>query len=166
MRLTQKLAQRVICEVVGEDSLPVISAMYGKKDVSELALARKYKGDINITRNVLYRMHNNNLVSFIKKKDKQKGWYVYYWTLNPQRVRELSIQVNEQKLNALKSRLQREKDQIYYACCNKCVRFDFDKATDFEFKCPECNLLLEEEDNSQIVEHIEKEMAKLEKISA
>lgn len=125
MRISKKLATKVISEVVGNDAIPAINLLYGKQDISEFDVADLYEEDINYARNVLYRMHNNNLVSFMKKKDKTRGWYVYYWTLNPQRVKELAIQVDINRFNNLSKRLEREKGHLYYICCNKCVRFDF-----------------------------------------
>ncbi|MGM5487584.1 MAG: hypothetical protein ACQESG_01415 [Nanobdellota archaeon] len=166
MRITKKLAESVISDVIGDDAMPAIQNMYKKSDISELDLADLYGGDINHARNVLYRMHNNNLVTFTKRKDKIKGWYVYYWTLNTKRIKELAIRVNEDRIEMLKNRLQREKGHIYYTCCNSCVRLDFDKATDFCFKCPECNTILVEEDNTEKINVLEKEMERLEKITA
>ncbi len=166
MRITKKLAETVISDIIGDDALAVIQTLYKKTDISELDLADLYGGDINHARNILYRMHNNNLVSFTKRKDKERGWYIYYWTLNTRRIKELAIQVNEERLDMVKKRLKREKDHIYYSCCNSCVRLDFDTAIDFSFKCPECSSLLMEDDNSQKISVLEKEMEKLEKITA
>ena len=99
----------------------------------------------------------------MRKKDKQKGWYIYYWTFNGKRIKELVKSLKDQRLEKLKERLEREKSSQFFACKNKCIRLDFDQSTDFEYKCPECGNLLLEEDNKTMIEKIEKEIKILEK---
>ena len=163
MKLTKKLVRDVSSEIVGDDGKAVVDRIYGKKDVSEFEIAEMFGDDINVARNVLYRLHNEHLVFSTKRKDKSKGWYVYYWTLNLPRFKDLSIQLSNNKIMNLKRRLEREKDQMFFTCTNNCVRLDFEVATDFEFKCPECNCVLMEEDNTNKITRIEKELAELQK---
>ena len=67
----------------------------------------------------------------------------------------------ERRVEFLQRRLQREKGQLFYICCNNCARFDFEKAHDFGFKCPECSNILIEQDNSKTILHLESELQKL-----
>ena len=163
MRMTKRLAERVVGAAVGGDALPALEKLYNTQECSEFEVAKAYEDDVHSARNVLYRMHNNNMVSFTKKKDKQKGWYVYYWTLNYKRIKELAVQVKEDRKRMLQHRLEREKGYIYYICSNNCVRLDFEMATGFYFKCPECNEILVEHDNAKTINNIEKELARLER---
>ncbi len=164
MKLSNKLIDEVISEVAGEDVLPLVKALKNKKNVSEFLLAQNIKQEINTTRNMLYRLYNANLVSFIRKKDKQKGWYIYYWTFNSKRVKYLASTTKKKKLEKLKERLEREKSSDFFVCQNQCIRLDFEQATDFEFKCPECGSLLNQEDNREKIKQIEKEIKALEKV--
>lgn len=163
MKLSNKLIQEIIIEVAGEDVLPLMKALKNKKNVSEFKLAENIKCEINTTRNMLYRLYNSNLVSFMRKKDKKKGWYIYYWTFNPKRIKYLASSLKKQKLAKLKERLEREKSSDFFTCENKCVRLDFEQATEFQFKCPECGTLLNQEDNAEKIKEIEKEIKSLEK---
>jgi transcription initiation factor TFIIE subunit alpha len=163
MKLSNKLIDEVISEVAGEDVLPLVKALKNKKNVSEFVLAGNIKQEINVTRNMLYRLYNSNLVSFIRKKDKKKGWYIYYWTFNPKMVKYLASITKKKRLEKLKERLEREKKGDFFACQNQCIRLDFEQATDFEFKCPECGSLLDQEDNREKIKKLEKEIKKLEK---
>ena len=163
MKLSNKIADEVISEVAGEDVLPLVKALKNKKNVSEFKLAEDIKQEINTTRNMLYRLYDANLVSFTRKKDKQKGWYIYYWTFNPKRIVDLLHSMKNKKLAKLKEKLKREKSGQFFTCPNKCIRLDFEQATDFEYKCPECGSLLDQEDNSKKIGEIEKEIKQLEK---
>jgi transcription initiation factor TFIIE subunit alpha len=163
MRLTTKLIEDAVSEVAGDDVVPLVKLLKDKKNVSEFKLADSVKQEVNIVRNMLYRLYNANLVSFIRKKDKKKGWYIYYWTFESKKVKYLLQKLKQKRLQRLKSRLEREKQGNFYACPNQCVRLDFDQAMNFEYKCPECGEIIQEEDNSEKIKNIEKEIKDLEK---
>jgi transcription initiation factor TFIIE subunit alpha len=163
MKLSNKLLEEVITEVAGADVLPLVKALKNRKNVSEFVLAEEVKQEINKTRNMLYRLYDSNLVSFIRKKDKKKGWYIYYWTFNPKRIKYLANDLKKKKLENFKERLKREKSGDFFVCENKCIRLDFEQSTDFQFKCPECGSLLNQEDNAEKIKKLEKDIKSLEK---
>jgi len=162
MRLSNDVIEDVIIEVAGADVVPLVRALKNKKNVSEFKLAESIKQEVNTTRNMLYRLHNANLVSFIRKKDKKKGWYIYYWTFDMKRVRYLVHELKKKRLKKLNERLEREKEGQFFVCPNKCIRLDFDQAMNFEFKCPECGSIIQQEDNQALIEDIEKQIHELE----
>ncbi len=163
IKITNKTVEDVVSEVAGEDVIPLVKILRNKKNLSEFTLADRIKKEINLTRNMLYRLYEANLVSFLKKKDKKKGWYIYYWTFNANRIKDLVKILKKQRLDSLKDRLEREKRSQFFICSKKCIRLDIEQASDFEFKCPECNSLLNPENNAQKIKDIEKEISALEK---
>ena len=154
MRVTNKIVDEIVSEVAGEDVLPLVDALKNKKNVSEFKLAETIKQEVNATRNMLYRLYDYNLVSFVRKKDKQKGWYIYYWTFETKKIKHLVQTLKEKRLAKLKERLEREQSSHFYACTNQCIRLDFDQSMEFEFKCPECGELIHQEDNSESIKKI------------
>ena len=78
--------ETVVGDVVGADVISLVRSLKNKKNVSEFKIAETLKQEVNITRNMLYRLYDANLVTFIRKKDKVKGWYIYYWTFNPKHI--------------------------------------------------------------------------------
>lgn len=162
-KITSKVVEEIVSEVAGEDVLPLVKALRNKSNVSEFKLADSIRKEINLTRNMLYRLYDNNLVSFIRKKDKKKGWYIYYWTFNQRRIKDLAQDIKKRKLERLHERLNREKTTQFYICANKCVRLDFEQSHDFSFKCPECGQLLDLEDNAKKIMDLGAELARLEK---
>lgn len=163
MRITNKVVEEVVAEVAGEDVVPLVKTLYNRKNVSEFKLAERVGKEINQARNMLYRLYHANLVSFIRRKDKKKGWYIYYWTFKPEGVRPLLKNIRKKQLDKLKDRLKKETGSQFYICSNKCVRLDFEGATEFEFKCPECGELVNQENNTQRISDLKKEIEKLEK---
>lgn len=165
MKLSDKIIEQVVSESVGQDAVQIVKALKNKKNISEFKISEQIKLEVNTIRNILYRLYDENLVTFIRKKDKVKGWYIYYWTFNPKRIKDLIKILKKKKLEKLKERLVREKSSDFFACKNNCIRLDFDQATEFEFKCPECGNLLNQEDNKKIMIDIEKSIKSLEKES-
>ncbi len=146
MRLTAKKIESILVDIVGEQGLPLIHELLGKENISEFDLATKLKIDIKIIRKILYILYNHNLVSFTRKKDKQKGWYIYYWTLLPESVRFNYFKMKRDSLERLKQQLKEEEEELFFVCPNSCVRLNFDQAMDFEFHCPECGELIGQDD--------------------
>lgn len=163
MSISKKIFEDVIADVAGNDVLPLVKALKNKKNISEFKLASTLRQEINTVRNMLYRLYNANLVSFIRKKDQKKGWYIYYWTFNAKNIPYLAEDIKKRKIEKLTERLTREKNSFFYFCKNKCLRLEFEQATEFEFKCPECGSLLEQEDNSEKIITLQKEIEHLQK---
>jgi transcription initiation factor TFIIE subunit alpha len=80
--MQKKFLGDLIEEIAGEGASLIVDILYKKKDVNEFAIAKKMDLTINQLRNILYKLSAQGLVSFIRKKDERKGWYIYYWTLN------------------------------------------------------------------------------------
>jgi transcription initiation factor TFIIE subunit alpha len=162
-KVTPDMVEEIVLEVAGADVMPLVKYLRHKINVSEFTLADKIKKEINVTRNMLYRLYDNNLVTFTRKKDKKKGWYIYYWTFNDFRVKDLIKDIKLRKLERLNEKLEKEKSTQFYSCPEKCIRMDFETGMDYEFKCPECGLLMEVEDNTEKIKHLEQAVERIKK---
>ncbi|MEK6939810.1 MAG: hypothetical protein AABX31_03715 [Nanoarchaeota archaeon] len=162
MRLTQKKIEEIMLSILGEEGLPLIKELTGKQHVSEFELADKLKKDIKLVRKMLYFLYNHNLVSFIRKKDKIKGWYIYYWTLQPESIKFSYVKRKKELLAKLQQRLEEESKELFFTCPNRCVRLNFDQSMDFEFHCPECGELLSQENNAERIETLRKKVMEVE----
>jgi len=140
----------VISNLIGEDVIDLVIELITQDEYSEFKLAEKLNQDVNMTRNMLYRLLEHNFVYFSRRKDKRKGWYIYYWTFNPNDIEKKRIHILEKQLLELQSRLNNDfHHDIFFICNNKCEKYDFDFAAEHEFKCQECGELLQQYDNSR-----------------
>ena len=163
MRLTQNKIEEIILPILNEEGLPLVTQLYGKENVSEFDLAKDTKLDIKVVRKMLYLLYNNNLVSFNRKKDKEKGWYIYYWTLIPDNVRFIYFKRKREQLIRLNEKLEAEEKELFFICPKECVRLTFDQGMDFEFHCPECgDLLNQDESNVKNISKINNRIKQLE----
>ena len=163
MVLTNKKIYGLINEIAGERAVPIIEYLKGRKNVSEFIIADKVKMDMQTTRNILYTLNSYNVATYIRRKDRKKGWYISYWTFNRKRVKDLIEKVRKEKIAKLHERLRKEeanKDN-FFICSRACARLDFEQATEFGFKCPECGSLLHQQDNTKTIEHIKQKIKEL-----
>ncbi len=167
MKLTDKRVDEIISEAVGDDALKIVKMLKGRRDVSEFKISSKLKEDIQIVRNVLYRLHSKNLVTYKRRKDNKKGWYISYWTFNRNNVKELLGALNREKLEKFRERLATESTNMntFFMCPKACTRMDFHNASNFRFRCPECGSLMQQQDNVKTIDFLKAKIKEMETAS-
>lgn len=161
---TKKMTEEVVAELVGDHAMPIIDFLKGKTKISEFIIAEELELEINETRNILYKLLEHNIVSFLRKKDRIKGWYICYWDFNEHMIPQLQKKMNKQKLEKMEDRLTNEQTYTFFMCQNACSRMDFDKSMEFNFKCPECGNLMHQQDNQRTVEFLKDRIKELKKL--
>jgi len=159
-----KLMKKIVTELVSEEAIPIVKYLRGKTKISEFIVAEELELEIHRTRFLLYKLLEHNLVTFLRKKDKIKGWYICYWDLNEEMFEYLDKKMTKEKIEKLYERLEREEGNQFYLCRNACARMDFDKAMEFNFKCPECGEIMHNQDNSRTIEFIKERIKELENL--
>ena len=146
----------IIAESTGEDCLPIVRFLNGKKNITEFQIADAVKSEVNQIRSILYRLQTHNLVTYFRKKDREKGWYMSYWTLNPDAATDVETDMRKREVEILKERLEREEKNrdLFYICPNMCARFEFAKAVEIEYRCPECGSILNHQENGRTIERL------------
>jgi len=167
-RQSQKLTTAVVTESVGEEILPVVDYLKGKRDISEFLIAKGIRAEVGFVRKALYALQTHNLVTYFRKKDREKGWYISYWTFNNNGVPDLAMAIKRNKLQNLKERLNREETNkgLFYICPKFCSRMEFESATEVEFRCPECGQPLQHQDNTKTIDRLRDNIVQLEKKAA
>jgi transcription initiation factor TFIIE subunit alpha len=153
----------VVKELVNEEAIPIVLYLIGRTKVSEFIIAQDLDLEIHKARNLLYRLLEHNILYFHRKKDKIKGWYICYWDFNEKIIPFQLEKIKTQKLAKLKERLDKESSSTFYMCKNACTRMDFEKSMEFNFKCPECGELMDEQNNLRTVEFLKERIAELDK---
>lgn len=158
-----KLLKDIVSSLAGSSAAKVVDLLYEKKNVNEFLIAKKLNLTINQTRNILYKLADEGLVSFVRKKDSKKGgWYTYFWTLNSGKslVKFKEKLVND--LASLKNQINIRKTKRFFYCKNDNIEFNEESALLSNYACPECGEVLEAKSTSDEVINLEKDVAKLE----
>jgi len=144
-----KLLNDLVEEMAGEDTGRIVEILFGKKNVNEFLIAKKMELTINQVRNILYKLSADNLVSFVRKKDKRKGWYIYYWTLNREKCLEKLEGSLQKKIAGFEGVLKSRETKRFYICSSCDIEVGEEKALEHGFSCEECADIYELSDNSR-----------------
>ncbi len=157
------LLKEIVTSIAGPQATGIVNLLYGKKNVNEFLIAKKLGLTINQTRNILYKLADDGLVSFIRKKDNKKGgWYTYFWTINTGKSLTNLKNTVLKKIDEIKGQINEKKTRRFYYSANCGLEYTEENALINDFVCQECGDVLQLKDNSPIIAGLEKEMAKLE----
>jgi len=140
--------------------LPIIKALNDGIETDE-EIAEKTGIKLNIVRKMLYKLYDLKIANYKRSKDPETQWFTYSWKFEEE---ELIKQIREEcdnDLNELNAELEKEKNNMFFICPLRHVRYTFDEASDEEFLCV-CGEALEFEDNSEIIKNLESKINLLE----
>ncbi len=155
--------KHLIEKVASPASLPIVDILYSKRDVNEFLIAKKMDLTINQVRNILYKLSAEGLVSFIRKKDKRKGWYIYFWTLD---IYKCLLKIESdilQDIADLQKILDSRENSRFYTCKTCNIELTEEKALEHDFSCEECADLYELADNTQIIKDLKNKIIRRER---
>lgn len=157
------LLKSIVEDIAGKPAREIVDLLFGKKDLNEFLITKKMKLTINQTRNILYKLSDSGLVSFTRKKDKRKGWYIYFWTLDTGKSLELLDKKILAEIENLENQLKNRKTRRFYFCetCN--VEVGEETALLNNFICHECGQVYRLMENDKIVIDLGDKIAKLRK---
>jgi transcription initiation factor TFIIE subunit alpha len=159
----EKISQLAV-QIGGELGVQVVEFLLNHgENTSEFLIAEKLEVKINAIRKTLYMLQDANLVNSMRKKDKKKGWYIYYWTFDEIQADVLINKMKNKRINNLKKRLDAEQNLSYYTCKKQCIRSTLERALETNFTCRECEKILHAVDNSKKIKLIIAELEFLEK---
>jgi len=158
-----KLIKQIAENIAGETASQIVNFLYGKKDINEFLIAKKLELTINQTRNLLYKLSSFGIISSIRKKDKRKGWYIYFWTLDVFRSLEILESKLSQEISRLESELSSKKLKKFYKCPICGVEVTEESALLTNFMCSECGEIYVLSDNLSYVDNLSKKIFKFKK---
>jgi transcription factor E len=154
------LLKSLVEEMAG--SSQIVDILFDKKDVNEFLIAKKMNLTINQVRNILYKLSAEGLVSFTRKKDKKKGWYIYFWTLNTEKCLLRIEKELIRKMEELKQLLKDRETKRYYLCKGCNIELTEEKALEHDFACEECAEVYSLVDNTNALRDIKGKITKKE----
>lgn len=158
-----KLLHDLVEELAGQGTGRIVEILEGKKDVNEFSISKRMDLTINQVRNILYKLSADGLVSFIRKKDKRKGWYIYYWTLKTEKCLAKLEESLKKKIENLQEVLSSRETKRFYVCRSCNMEVGEEKALDHGFTCEECAEVYELADNSGPIRDTKAKITKIEK---
>ena len=159
----KKILKEVVTLIVGKQAEDIVDLLDTKKHVNEFIIAKKLDLTINQTRNILYKISDHGLVSYIRKKDKKKGWYTYFWKIEILKSLEFMKSNLLKKIDQLEYKIKSRETKRFYICerCN--IELSEENALLYNFTCNECGDVLALKDNTKFIREMKKNLEKLKK---
>jgi len=150
----------VVVIVVGKQAEEIADLLNTKKHVNEFLIAKKLDITINQTRNILYKISDHGLVSFIRKKDKRKGWYTYFWKIEALKSLEFLKRIFLKRIIQLKNQIKSRQTKGFYICESCNIEFNEENALLRDFICPECGRVFIKKDNTKLLRELKRNLDK------
>jgi len=159
--MLKKFLKEIVVSIAGKSAEEIVDLLDGKKYVNEFVIAKKLNLTINQTRNILYKISDQGLVSFIRKKDKRKGWYTYFWKIEIMKSLEFLKASIFKKMEQVNHQIKSRETKEFYICetCN--IEYNEETALIHNFVCNECGNIVARKDNNQSIKEYNKELDKL-----
>jgi transcription initiation factor TFIIE subunit alpha len=149
-------------ELIGEDAVLLIKILSEQEETTDDELIQKTGMKLNALRKLLYQLFEQNLVSYRRVRDKEAGWFKYYWRINRT---GLNIVLNAKKrriLSKLKERLEYESSNMFFFCPTDNARYIFDEAMETNFQCPVCGGKLDSIQNRDLITTLQRKIDDIE----
>lgn len=161
--MLKDLLKEAISLVAGKQAEDLVDLLDEQKHVNEFVIAKKLDLTINQVRNILYKISDFGLVSSIRKKDKKKGWYTYFWKIEVVKALEFLKETLTKKTDSAEHQIKSREIKRFYHCPRCHLELTEENALLNNFTCPECGSILELKDNSKMIKDLRKHKEKLEK---
>ncbi|MFC1685897.1 hypothetical protein ACFLZZ_02635 [Nanoarchaeota archaeon] len=153
------LLKELVSKIAGKNTEPIVDIIATNKPVNEFKIAEKLELTINQTRNILYKLSAHSIVSFVRKKDARKGWYIYSWVIDVGKSLSKYVEYKTKEIRNYQNLLNSRKTKGYYVCPSGCIETSEENAMLYDFKCPECGQLLQPESFKAEIEELEAKIA-------
>jgi len=150
--------------LLGEEAVKIIEVLKGVEETTDEEIAAKTTIRLNDVRKILYKLYEHSLISLRQTRDKNTGWFIFHWRLQPDQFEGFILNQKRRVLEKLEARLEYEKNHDFYYCYTAgCRRIPFEESVELVFRCPTCNKPLEHFENSQIIKALTEKVERLRK---
>lgn len=146
----------------GEEATRIVEVLSQVDEITDEEIVEKTDIKLNTVRRILYKLYDHSIVALRRTRDKDTGWFIFHWRLQPDQIDGFLTNQKRRILEKLETRLNYEKNHDFYYCYTAgCRRLPFEEATEYVFRCPECDKPLMHFENRRIVEFLSKKVEQL-----
>tara|TARA_Y100000310_G_scaffold161721_1_gene161627 strand:+ start:11268 stop:12056 length:789 start_codon:yes stop_codon:yes gene_type:complete len=163
--MLKKFLEEIVVDIAGKQAEEMIDLLSTPKYINEFIIAKKLDITVNQVRNMLYKLSDHGIVTHIRKKDKRKGWYTYFWKIEILRALELLSDIFNKRLIQINHQIKNREIKVFYVCKRCNVEFNEENALLQNFTCNECGNIFEIKDNTKLLRELKKNLVKNERKS-
>ncbi len=150
-------------EIIDEEMVNILNEEMGyfKEDLNEDEGQKISRIALKEVRKSLYKLNERSLARYRRVRDKETGYFVYYWSPIFERILDLIINRRKQSLKKLRQRLDYEQRNLLYVCDEGHTPVTFSNAFELGFICTTCGKELSQRDNTETIQFLEQKIKKL-----
>jgi transcription initiation factor TFIIE subunit alpha len=153
-----------VVALFGEEAVRVVEILEKVDETTSFQIADQTEIRLNTVRKTLYRLYDHSLVGLRRSRDKETGWFVFHWRLQPDQLEGFIFNQKRRVLEKLESRLRYEKNHEFYTCqTHGCRPLPFGQAFEVLFRCPACDKPMSFVANNKIIETITRKISQIKK---
>jgi len=153
-----------VAGLFGEDGVRVVEALKGAHEIIDTEIVDQTEIRLNTVRKTLYRLYDHSLVALRESRDKETGWFIFHWRLQPDQLEGFIFNQKRRVLEKLETRLRYEKNHEFYSCQTQgCRTLPFEQALEVLFRCPTCNKPMSYVTDSKIIGPITRKIDQIKK---
>ena len=153
--------RQYIQQLVGPEGARIADALLTRKEATDSELAEELGAKPSHIRKVLYDLYEARIAEY--HKEKETGWLTFYWQIDPHHASTTIADKARRDLKELQRALEYEQSHEFFICPQGAERFDFARATESDFHCPEHGAILESHDNHNELEALRQRVAALQR---
>jgi len=151
-----------VAALFGEDAVRIVEILEKVDETTDIQIADQAEIRLNIVRKTLYRFYDHSLVALRRFRDKETGWFVFHWRLQPDQLEGFIFNQKRRVLEKLETRLRYEKSHEFYTCQTQgCRPLPFEQAFEALFRCPACNRPMVHVNNGQNIEVVTRKIEQI-----
>ncbi len=146
----------------GEEAVKVVEVLSQVDEITDEEIVAQTQIKLNVVRKMLYKLYDHSIVALRRTRDKDTGWFIFHWRLQPDQLEGFVTNQKKHILTKLEARLDYEKNHDFYYCRTPgCQRIPFEEATEHVFRCPKCDKPLMHFDNREVIKFLSEKIEQL-----
>lgn len=163
--MLKKFLEEIVVNIAGKQAEEMIDLLSTPKYINEFLVAKKLDITVNQVRNMFYKLSDYGMASHIRKKDKRKGWYTYFWKIEILKSLELLSSILKKNIIQINNQIKNREMKVFYICKRCSVEFNEENALLKNFTCDECGDIFVIKDNAKLLRELKKNLVKNERKS-
>lgn len=162
--ITDDVLSKVANVIGGKEAIEIVMVLKGLGEATDDQILSKTEMKLNDVRKILFKLYNYSIVQCDRSRDKNTGWFIFRWRLQPDQVEGFINNQKKRVQKILKTRLEYEKNNDFYYCYTPgCNRVTFEDAVELIFRCSVCGKALQHYDNSALIKILTEKIEQSEK---
>lgn len=155
-KVDMALFTRIIGTLMGEDTVNIAFYLLDNPDSTDEEIAEDLNLNVKVVRNALFKLNEQSLARFRRIRNADTGYFVYYWTIESNKIYDLIRRRSTKIIKLLKQRIDFESENLLYFCGSEnCQPQVLDVAYTSNFICPGCQKPLDQQNSDVRIEFLE-----------